>query len=309
MKLLFYLSGENPSLSKKEVLYLLKNVDKNYRIIQSIPQILVVDTNAPPKIFTRLGLCHKVMEYMEDEINLSGSFAVRVKNLGNRKGRLELEKEIADEIQKQNYCTLETDLENPENEIYCLNADTLYIGRTLVDVDRSGYEKRKPQFRPYVHPSSIHPKYARSMINLAQAQREMLDPFCGTGGILMEAGLIGMHVYGLDIEKKMVEGCKKNLDHYGIKNYIIKKGSAEALESYFKDVTSVATDVPYGKSTKRKEHLYENSFEQIRRVTQRACIVMDREYDFERMGFTLLDTEKLRMHSTLTRFIYVLRCD
>jgi len=49
------------------------------------------------------------------------------------------------------------------------------------------------------------------MVNLSGARREVLDPFCGTGGVLIEAGLIGLEVYGFDIQQSMVEGCKEIL--------------------------------------------------------------------------------------------------
>jgi len=44
-------------------------------------------------------------------------------------------------------------------------------------------------------------------------------------------------------------------------------------------------------------------------TSKKACIVLNKEYDFEKIGFKVLDMEKLRMHRTLTRFIYVLQCD
>ena len=309
MKLIFYLSGENVELSRKEVIYLLKAFNKKYNVIESKGQILVIETDIDPMIFERLGLCHKVLEYMNKEIILDGTFAVRVQNLGEKKGNKELEKKIADEIQKQNDFKLRVNLEKPQNEIYCLNSEKLYIGKTLVSIDRKDFEKRKPQFRPYFHPSSLHPKYARALINLSRAKKEVLDPFCGTGGILIEAGLIGLKVFGLDIEKKMVEGCKKNLDFYGIKDYTIKEGSVENLDSYFGNIESIATDVPYGKSTKLNKDIYERAFEKIYETSKKACIVLNKEYDFEKIGFKVLDMEKLRMHRTLTRFIYVLQCD
>ncbi len=308
MKLLFYLSGEHVSLSQKEIIYLLTRLDKDHQILECDGQLMMAETDIDPAAFSRLGLCHKVLEYLDDDISLEGTFAVRVQSLGRRKADPSLEKEIADEVQRRNP-SLTTDLENPDNEIYCLYTDTLYKGRTLVDIDRSGYEERKPQFRPYFHPSSLHPKYARALVNLAGARTEVLDPFCGTGGILIEAGLMGLTVYGLDIEEKMVEGCKKNLERYEVKDSTILQGDAEQLDSYFQSVESVATDVPYGRSTKRKKDLYENAFEKIYGVSERACVVMDREYEFERLGFTILDTEKMRMHRSLTRFIYVLQSE
>jgi tRNA G10 N-methylase Trm11 len=40
----------------------------------------------------------------------------------------------------------------------------------------------------------------------------LLDPFCGTGVILQEAALMGFYIYGTDIDPRMVEYTKTNLD-------------------------------------------------------------------------------------------------
>jgi tRNA G10 N-methylase Trm11 len=39
----------------------------------------------------------------------------------------------------------------------------------------------------------------------------LLDPFCGTGVILQEASLMGYDVYGTDLDKRMIEYAKENM--------------------------------------------------------------------------------------------------
>lgn len=43
-------------------------------------------------------------------------------------------------------------------------------------------------------------------------QQTLLDPFCGTGVMLQEAALIGYQTYGTDIEPRMIEYSKANLE-------------------------------------------------------------------------------------------------
>ena len=76
------------------------------------------------------------------------------------------------------------------------------------EIDRTCFEERKVQHRPFFSPISLHPKLARVLVNISAIKRDetLLDPFCGTGGILIEAGLIGAKVIGSDIEEKMIEG-------------------------------------------------------------------------------------------------------
>lgn len=71
----------------------------------------------------------------------------------------------------------------------------------------------------------LPPKLAQVIINLASANshnptcgpshpsgQEVLDPFCGTGVLLQEAALMGHKVYGSDIEPRLIEYSRANLD-------------------------------------------------------------------------------------------------
>jgi tRNA G10 N-methylase Trm11 len=67
----------------------------------------------------------------------------------------------------------------------------------------------------------LPPKLAQIMINLAGplkagsgsplSQPRLLDPFCGTGVILQEAGLMRYAVYGTDLAEKMIRFSTENL--------------------------------------------------------------------------------------------------
>ncbi len=54
-------------------------------------------------------------------------------------------------------------------------------------VARARLEARKVTHRPFSLPISLHPKLARALVNLARVPMGgvLLDPFCGTGGILL----------------------------------------------------------------------------------------------------------------------------
>lgn len=62
----------------------------------------------------------------------------------------------------------------------------------------------------------LPPKLAQIMLNLAIPQahdnKTILDPFCGTGVVLQEAALMGLHVYGTDLSEKMIRYTRQNLD-------------------------------------------------------------------------------------------------
>ena len=92
--------------------------------------------------------------------------------------------------------------------------DSWYKVVGVQDID--AYAKRD-QARPArdAFVGMLPPKLAQILINLCGPLKEgscVLDPFCGTGVVLQEALLMGYRVYGTDLNPRMVEYAKKNLD-------------------------------------------------------------------------------------------------
>ena len=95
--------------------------------------------------------------------------------------------------------------------------NTLYIATTVYEQDIEGYAARD-QVRPMrdARVGMLPPKLAQTIINLAtgsekSASKTILDPFCGTGVVLQEAGLMGYSVYGTDLEERMVRYSRDNI--------------------------------------------------------------------------------------------------
>jgi SAM-dependent methyltransferase len=87
----------------------------------------------------------------------------------------------------------------------------------------------------------LPPKLAQTIINLATGPTsvqhptsniQILDPFCGTGVVLQEALLMGYAVYGTDLEPRMVDYTRANLEwlpeHYKLQtaDYKLEIGDA-----------------------------------------------------------------------------------
>lgn len=301
---MFYLSGEHPWLAEAEARALFETYEIPWKPLFFEHQIAIYEVNFFEEL-SRLSMTHKILDL--DFFLEKKSFRVRVKRLLSDADTLQLEKEIADDLQKE-YGRLPVDLKHPEQEVYCIvQKGEQFVGRTVLDFPYS-YERRKPQYRPYFHPSSLHPRTARALVNLGRARREVLDPFCGTGGILLEAGLMGLTVKGLDISEDMVMGTQENLEHFHISNYEIYQGDAAEIASYFPKVESVVTDMPYGRASRiiSSRNLYSEAFHSVREVTEKACIVCHKPYDFEDVGFTVKEKFILRVHRSLNRYIYIL---
>jgi tRNA (guanine10-N2)-dimethyltransferase len=156
------------------------------------------------------------------------------------------------------------------------------------------------------------------MVNLARTSREgtFLDPFAGVGGILLEAGLIGAKVIGIDIDREMIEGARKNLEASGITDFQLMVGDARKLPAL--EVDAVATDPPFGRqaSTAGAElsELYGQALPSIAGVLKRrgyACIASPAELELEGIatdaGLRMTERHEQRVHRSLTRHVYVFR--
>ena len=115
----------------------------------------------------------------------------------------------------------------------------------MVYKNKENFDIRKSHLRPFPHPSSLHPKIARALVNMTGIKNNevLLDPFCGTGGFLIEAGLMGMKTIGYDINKIMIKGCKENLKYFKIRNFKLKIKNAISINDRF---DCFVTDLPYG---------------------------------------------------------------
>ena len=95
----------------------------------------------------------------------------------------------------------------------------VYIGRTTHVQDATAWSNRD-YGRPFrdARTGMLPPKLARMMVNLACETQPLqdltlLDPFCGGGTVLMEAGLMGVrYCIGSDIDARQVGGSEQNLD-------------------------------------------------------------------------------------------------
>ena len=77
-------------------------------------------------------------------------------------------------------------------------------------------DRERPKRDAFV--GMLPPKLAQIIVNLGVSQLEpyennvVLDPFCGTGVALQEAILMGYNVYGTDLESRMVNYSRVNLE-------------------------------------------------------------------------------------------------
>jgi len=155
------------------------------------------------------------------------------------------------------------------------------------------------------------------MVNLAQPKKDDLvtDPFCGTASTLIEAGLIGCRVIGLDVRKQMIDGSLRNLSHYNIEPEGMILADAKHLP--IREADCIVTDPPYGRSattlgwsTQQIVEKFLSNAEAVVSEGRRICIASPKSIRIgkiiEEFGFKHLESHFVYVHRSLTREIAVL---
>ncbi len=315
MKYLFYLSGEDLGLAEREVLRLAESYGR-VKGWERDARYLILEYEGL-EFFTRLAYTHEVSELHSildeclqalREIRIpKGRGCVRV--VGKVENKLKLERELGAILWKRG---AEISVSNPDWICRVYLGRRCYVGLLKWVRDRKQFLIRRPDNRPFLMPSAIKPKLARALVNLTGAKDRLLDPMCGTGSILIEAGLMGIQPVGVEFFDRIARGCLKNLRFYKICGDVIV-GDARSLPFKNGSFDGVATDYPYLKSTKSPadlEDLYQKSSEEIRRVLKDGCYAavvtnIDAESYFK--DFTVESKFYQRVHGSLTRRIYLLK--
>ena len=133
------------------------------------------------------------------------------------------------------------DLKNPLHRFLVVVGERgLLFGEILSECQHS-YQRHNN--KPYFTSSSLPSRLARALVNLVfPTARSVLDPFCGTGSLLLEAQMLGLIAYGIDWNRKMVGMTRCNLEHFGYKAQVEQ---ANALECNW-TADAIVTDLPYG---------------------------------------------------------------
>lgn len=320
MRFFVELSGEHPTLPRAEALAALEAEGVELGSVSWRNRVLHVEGAGPvARALSRIGLAHVVCEEL-----VTGDFDAvrawaRAADLAGRRFRVRtrpsgidadvpaLEGALGADLGR----TGRVDLRSPEVDLRLLAADRFVLGKVLHRVDRASFEARRVARRSFSLPISLHPKFARALVNLSRvpAGGTLLDPFCGTGGVLLEAAQVGIRPVGSDLRRAMALGTRGSLARLDSPADLVV---ADAGRGPWRPrrFDGIATDPPYGRAASTRgeplSSLYERAYASFAEILPRGrwlsmVLPSDRAVEIGERHMTLVESHSLRVHRSLTR--------
>ncbi|MEM2916479.1 MAG: DNA methyltransferase [Candidatus Woesearchaeota archaeon] len=275
MKVFFQLYKRYPEIATAEALEVIKG--KKIALVGN--EILVAE--AKSLCFSRLGFSRAVFEFLFacDKKQLGGKIATFNWQEHYKKSfkvtchhvdaciQLAIARQVGEKIRNS-----KAEMKKPRTWFHFFFVNNKVIAGKLLWQNNEDFESRKVHMWPAPHPTGTHPQLARAMINLTGIRRGVIvDPFCGAGGILIEAGLMGLMPVGYDINQELLEKAAKNLVGYGIRRFKLQRKNALALGR----VKYVVADLPYGRNTPPKglEGLYAGFLARLKQVLKCKAVL------------------------------------
>jgi len=340
-KLFFLLSGEHKTLPFAELKAILETEDIPYKELQTLSQVLRLNTtvDAVEPVRGRAALtriCCQELFYcqasfaeivramqsvsLDNFLQQSESFVVRVRRVGEAARNLismDLERKLG-ELVLNKVKGAKVNIKQPKKTFFGTLTDSSFLfGLKLAEIAPTPFMQRRPRKRPFFHPSAMPAKLARCMVNLAMPKRGdlVLDPFCGTGSFLIEAGLLGCRVLGFDAKRRMVRGSSRNLRFFNVEFEGL--GVADAKHLPLMKFDCIVTDPPYGRSASTLGYTTRQIIQDFLVMSgdrvakgQRICTAAPKTVHIseiaETLGFKHVQSHFVYVHRSLTREIVVL---
>jgi len=317
-KLLIILSGEETSLPEAEARALILTYDEGAKFSLLEPRILLTETSANPDVIARriayarrVGLSLPPGRLDRETRRMIEKGSYRLRNF--RLGKIKPDHSIGDAVLAQLHGRV--DLEHPTYELSVIHGSRIHLLLSRPEIMSQDWVVRKPRSRAFFHPSAIFPKLSRALVNLSGVREGgiLLDPFAGTGSILLEAFIVGALPVGIDVSSRMVRGAVANERRYG--QSWLGMVRAEMPSSPVRTADGIVTDAPYGRAAstfgtdaeKVVENLLRISVDVLQKGRSLVMMHSSRARVRKVSEFTITGEHRLYIHRNLTRVISVLR--
>lgn len=119
---------------------------------------------------------------------------------------------------------------------------------------------KKDRHMPFANAKAgiLPPKIARSMVNLVPLMPEgklLVDPFCGSGRVLVEAAQLGYRVAGTDILQEQVQETVANLKSLGFEAKVEVLDATHLSDKFQSNIDTIVTEPFLGKPNLRPDQI------------------------------------------------------
>src|SRR3989339_530659 len=234
----FFILGNNPTLSIAEIFSIVSEIE-DYNFLNS--DCLVIESKKEiniPKLIQRLGGTIKIGEIRDEassanynkiqcvlnNIVQEGKHKFNVKRFAMETKKYLKELNISCRWVISREKTLSSVVVETNKLLTEKGAEIVLIqkgSKILIGKTGAVQDFKALSFRDYDRPARdsksgmLPPKLAQILINLSGGETEdvILDPFCGSGTVVMEAALIGYkNILGSDISEKAVSDTRENIE-------------------------------------------------------------------------------------------------
>ncbi len=194
------------------------------------------------------------------------------------------------------------------------------IGIPLDTLNVSELLERSPHKRPFFKPISLDPRLSRVFVNLSRITHGhiFLDPFCGTGGFVIEANTIANLSYSVcsEIDEELAKGALINLRYYNCVLTDVVVADATHLPFRQNSIDSIGTDPPYGRSSSTKGRRLDvllrgflRSALRVIRIGRYISMAIPHWINVKEIttstNLRLIEQHFMRVHGSLTRILLV----
>ncbi len=265
-----WLSGENEALARAELAGAVERLGGHSLELPESPSgpgrgtVELPDTSAAVELSKRLALAHRCAErWAETDLPaiearlktvgksgpsaalqwVSGSRGYRPPDLVRRLGAIY--RSAGGRIA----------LEHPDHRFWLEPSDSggIVLYEEIARVDRASFSLRRTPRLPFQRPVTLPPRLARALVNLARVGPgdRVVDPFVGTGSLLVEAALLGAHTVGIDASAAMVRGALDNFAFLGVAPEVLRQADVAEASAEFGpgSFDALVTDPPYGRAS------------------------------------------------------------
>lgn len=157
----------------------------------------------------------------------------------------------------QNKYQLEVNLKHYLKEALILIEEN----RVIFGIRLTRHALSKRYKKSFIHRGAIKYTLAHAMLQLLRPEKgaRMLDPFCGSGSIVMQAAALfgpSIEIWAGDLFAENIAGTQANLRANAWEDRVkIKQADARQLDEEFPGVTHIVSNLPFGKRVAKNEDM------------------------------------------------------